>query len=102
MRDVKEKRKKRDFHIKKHKVGDKIELGMIMDSGADAHMVPKGMFDLPVNEENAHGFETADGTEMPSPGTQYIPGFMGQILISRLLWSVLWRMLIGSFYLLDY
>ena len=50
---------------------------MLVDSGADAHMVPEGMFDLPINTEKAHGFETADGTEMPSPGTQYIPAYMG-------------------------
>ena len=76
MREIKEK-KKRNFVVKKHKVGDKIELGMLVDSGADAHMVPEGMFDLPINTEKAHGFETADGTEMLSPGTQYIPGYMG-------------------------
>ena len=35
------------------------------------------MFDLPINTVKAHGFETADGTEMASPGTQYIPGYMG-------------------------
>ena len=50
---------------------------MLVDSGADAHMVPQGMFDIPINKEKAHGFATADGTELPSPGTQYIPGFMG-------------------------
>ena len=76
MREVKEK-KKRSFTIKKHKVGDKIQSGMLVDSGVDAHMVPEGMFDIPINEEKAHKFETADGTEMPSPGTQYIPGYMG-------------------------
>ena len=55
MREVKQK-KKRNFIVKKHKVGDKIHLGMLVDSGADAHMVPQGMFDIPINEEKAHGF----------------------------------------------
>ena len=76
MREIKDK-KKRQFNIKKHDVGDRIDLGMLVDSGADAHMAPRGMFDLPVDASKAHGFETADGTEMGSPGTQYIPGYMG-------------------------
>ena len=60
-------------------MGDNIELGMLVGTGADAHMVPKGMFDLPIDTGTAHGFETADGTEMGSHGTQYIPGYMGPI-----------------------
>ena len=76
MREIKDKRRMK-FVIKKHKVGDKIQSGMLVDSGADAHIVPIGMFDLPVNTEKARGFETAGGTEMPSPGTQYIPAYMG-------------------------
>lgn len=71
-----EHKKKRHFVTKKHEVCDIMELGMLIDSGADAHMVTEGMFDLPVNTEKAHGFETADGTEMASPGTQYIPGYV--------------------------
>ena len=76
LREIKD-RKKRDFDVKKHEVGDKIEGGMMLDTGADAHMTPFKMFDLPINTEKAHLFETADGTVMPSPGTQYIPGYMG-------------------------
>ena len=49
---------------------DNIELGMLVGTGADAHMVPKGMFDLPIGTWKAHGFETAVGTGMGSPGTQ--------------------------------
>ena len=62
--------------VRSHEVGDMMDLGLLIAPGADAHMVPEGMFDLPVNTEKAHGFETADGTEMASPGTQYIPGYM--------------------------
>ena len=78
-------RRKDIFVIKKHEAGDTMELGMLVDPGADAHMAPGGMFDLPVNTEKAHGFGTADGTEAAYPGANYIPGYMDQNLISHLL-----------------
>ena len=95
-------RRKRPFVIIKHTAGGIMDLGLLIDSGAGAHMVPEGMFELPVNTSGSFIFKTVDGTEMPSPGTQLIPAYIGETLMYPLLYNVISGMWAGSIYPLVY
>ena len=59
--------------VSKHTENSWVDGGFLVDSGSDAHMVPKGMFDAPITPRSNGPrikFELANGKIIESEGTQ--------------------------------
>ena len=59
--------------VTKHTEDSWVQGGFLVDSGSDAHMVPKGMFDAPITPRSGGPrikFELANGKIIESEGTQ--------------------------------